>query len=180
MAQLAVLNDVDRLSVALPPLRRQLLALLAQPEAATSLARRLDLPRQKVNYHPRALERAGLVELVKERRRRGLVERRLRATARAWVIEPALLASGSVEATEFQDRFASAYLVAAAGSFVARAAALSRGLLANIPTVDDALLALGAQPTADGSQQLQQTLAGTTWKTTVGADSVRWKRADTT
>ncbi|MBV9171324.1 MAG: helix-turn-helix transcriptional regulator [Chloroflexi bacterium] len=123
-AQLSVLTDAERLAVALPPLRRQLLHLLAQPESATGLARRLDLPRQKINYHLRELERAGLVELVEERRRRGMIERRLRATARAWVIDPALLAGGSVEPTEFRDRFASAYLVAAAARAIRDVATL--------------------------------------------------------
>lgn len=79
---------------ALSPLRRRLLDHLAEPASASELARRLDLPRQKVNYHLRELERLGVVELVDERPRRGFVERRLRAVHR--------------------DRFSSAYLLSAA------------------------------------------------------------------
>jgi DNA-binding transcriptional ArsR family regulator len=75
-------------------LRRRVLDELEQPDSATGVARRLGVPRQKVNYHLRALEREGQVELVDERRRRGFVERRLKAVAR--------------------DRFSSAYLAAAA------------------------------------------------------------------
>jgi DNA-binding transcriptional ArsR family regulator len=123
-AQLDVLTDGDRLAVALPPLRRQLLGLLAHPDSAAGLARRLNLPRQKVNYHVRELERAGFIELVEERRRRGVIERRMRATARAWVIDPALLAGGSVDPTQFQDRFASAYLVASAAQTIRDVATL--------------------------------------------------------
>jgi DNA-binding transcriptional ArsR family regulator len=75
-------------------LRRRILDSLDEPDSATGLGRRLGVPRQKVNYHLRELERAGLVELAEERRRRGFVERRLRAIA--------------------PDRFSSAYLVALA------------------------------------------------------------------
>ena len=109
-----ILDDARRVAVALAPLRRQLLGLLAQPDSATGLARRLKLPRQKINYHLRELERAGLVELVEERQRRGLKERRLQVAARAWLIDPSLLAENGVQPAEFQDRFASAYLVATA------------------------------------------------------------------
>jgi DNA-binding transcriptional ArsR family regulator len=62
-------------------LRRRILDSLDEPDSATGLGRRLGLPRQKVNYHLRALEREGLAELVDERPRRGFVERRLRAVA---------------------------------------------------------------------------------------------------
>lgn len=65
----------------LSPLRRRLLDLLAEPASASDLARRLDLPRQKINYHLRELHRMGLVEPAGERQRRGFVERRMRAVA---------------------------------------------------------------------------------------------------
>lgn len=60
------------------PLRRRLLDCLQEPASATQLAADLGLSRQRVNYHLRALEQAGLVELVEERQRRGCVERVLR------------------------------------------------------------------------------------------------------
>ena len=71
--------------VARPGLGR-LLAELAEPASATMLAARVGLPRQKVNYHLRALERHGLVELVEERRKGNCTERVLRATAASYVI----------------------------------------------------------------------------------------------
>ncbi len=123
-AQLQVLSDPRQLGLALSPLRRQMLALLDQPDSAVGLARRLNLPRQRVNYHLRELERAGLVELVEERRRRGAVERRLQTTARAWVIDPSLLAKHSVEAATVQDLFSSAYLVSTAAQAISTVAEL--------------------------------------------------------
>ena len=54
-----------------------------EPASATEVAARLGESRQRVNYHVRALERGGLVELVEERARRGCTERVVRATADA-------------------------------------------------------------------------------------------------
>ena len=91
---------------ALAPLRRRLLDELDEPASAASVAARLNEPRQKVNYHLRALERDGLVKLVDQRRRRGFVERRLQAVAR--------------------DRFSSAYLQSAATRLLSDVAELRR------------------------------------------------------
>jgi DNA-binding transcriptional ArsR family regulator len=72
--------DVSR--ARLSPLRRRVLAELREPASATALAARLGESRQSVNYHVRELERAGLVELVEERRRRGFTERVVRVAER--------------------------------------------------------------------------------------------------
>src|SRR5919199_3191057 len=77
----------------LDPVRARLLAELAEPGSASTLAARVGLARQKVNYHLRALERHGLVELVEERRKGNFTERVLRATAGSYVISPAALAA---------------------------------------------------------------------------------------
>lgn len=92
----------------LSPLRRRILAELREPASATSVAARIGETRQRVNYHLRELERAGLVELVETRQRRGSVERVVRATARTVVIAPQVLGDGS---TDDQDRFAAETLL---------------------------------------------------------------------
>ena len=79
------------MAAVLPALRRRILECLGEPDSATGLAKRLGLPRQKVNYHLRELEKAGLAECVEKRQRRGCIERRLRATARGYVVSPAFL-----------------------------------------------------------------------------------------
>jgi DNA-binding transcriptional ArsR family regulator len=125
---LRVLDDPARLSVALAPLRRRLLAELErQPDSAAGLARRLGLARQKLNYHLRALEQAGFVELEEKRQRRGCFERALRVTARAFVIDPALLGSHSADPTAIQDHFSSAYQLATAARLLRELTALQRG-----------------------------------------------------
>ena len=70
-----------------------MLELLREPLSATEVAARLGESRQRVNYHVRALERGGLVELVEERPRRGCTERVVRATADAVVVEPTVVGS---------------------------------------------------------------------------------------
>jgi len=95
-------------------LRRRILEHLGEADTAAGVARALSLPRQRVTYHVRELERAGLVEAVEERRRGNCVERVVRATARAYLIAPQ--AMGPVQrADEVTDRFSSSYVVAVAG-----------------------------------------------------------------
>ena len=117
-APVNVLGDARRVAAILPPLRRRLLENLEMPDSAAGLARRLGLPRQKVNYHLRELERAGCVECVGTRRRRGCTERRLQATARAFVLSPAFLGELGADPGRIRDRFSSAYLITAASRLV--------------------------------------------------------------
>src|SRR5438034_4190708 len=120
-AAVRVLSDASLVAAALSPPRRRILEqLAAAPDSAAGLARCMGVPRQRVNYHLRELERAGLVELVDERRRRGLTERRLRTSARAYVVDPALLGALGVEPEGLRDRFSSAYVVSAAARVIDR------------------------------------------------------------
>lgn len=118
-APVALLEQPDAVRVALSPLRRRLLQRLRTPASATELAGELALARQKVNYHLRALEGAGLVSLVETRQKRGCTERVVVANARGFVVDPALVAGHDAGArADAQDRFAAARLVAAASSLV--------------------------------------------------------------
>jgi DNA-binding transcriptional ArsR family regulator len=122
MQAIDVITGADRAVVALQRTRRRLLAELAQPDSAAGLARRLGLPRQRLNYHLRELEREGLVELIEERRRGNCVERVVRATARAFVISPDTLGAPADESV--QDRLSAEYLLTAAAKTVRDVAAL--------------------------------------------------------
>ena len=93
MIDVTVIDDPAAAEVSLDPVRTRLLAELVQPGSASTLAAKVGLARQKVNYHLRALERHGLVELVEERRKGNMTERVMRATAASYVISPAALAS---------------------------------------------------------------------------------------
>ena len=109
-----LLDDAEAVRTALSPIRRELLGRLREPASATQLAAALGLPRQKVNYHLRALEKAGLVELVEERQRRGCIERVLRAKP-GFVVDPALVAG---EFERVADQYAAGHLVATAADAV--------------------------------------------------------------
>lgn len=65
--------------------------LAIEGTSATDAARRLGLPRQMVNYHVQALQKAGFVIPIGEVRRRNMMERRVRATARSYLISPDIL-----------------------------------------------------------------------------------------
>ena len=104
MFSVAVIEDPAAAEVSLDPVRARLLAELAEPASATMLAARVDLPRQKVNYHLRTLEQHGLVELVEERRKGNVTERMMRATASSYVISPAALAAVQPDPAEAPDR----------------------------------------------------------------------------
>jgi DNA-binding transcriptional ArsR family regulator len=114
LSPVELVRDPERLAAMLPGQRSRMLEELRAPDSAAGLARRLGMPRQQVNYHLRELERAGLVELVEERRRGNCVERVLRATARSYVVSPEALGKLGLEPTAVRDRFSSAYLVAVA------------------------------------------------------------------
>lgn len=86
--QVRVLNDPETLSVLGHPLRVRILDALREPGSAATLARRTGHPRQKLNYHLKELERAGLVERVGERRVGNLVESMYRAVARSFLVSP--------------------------------------------------------------------------------------------
>jgi DNA-binding transcriptional ArsR family regulator len=110
----AVIEDPAAAEAALDPARARLLAQLAEPRSATMLATAAGLPRQKVNYHLRTLERHGLVELVEERRKGNVTERLVRATAASYVISPAALAAVAPDPARAPDRLSAGWLLALA------------------------------------------------------------------
>ena len=109
---LDVISSPERAAMMLDPLRLRLLEGLRLPDSAAGLARRLRLPRQRVNYHLRELEKQRLVELVGRRRRGNCTARILRATARAYVISPSALGGVAADPASVKDRFSAAYLLA--------------------------------------------------------------------
>ena len=111
---LEAVQSVRRASAMLHPLRSRLLALAREPASSTELARRLGLPRQRVNYHVRALERAGLLRAAGRRRRRNLIEQRYVATARSYILSPELLGPLAPDWRQIADTASSDYLLALA------------------------------------------------------------------
>ena len=118
MLDVAVIDDPAAAESALEPARARLLAQLTEPRSAAMLAAAAGLPRQKVNYHLRTLERHGLVELVQERRKGNVTERMLQATAASYVISPAALAAVAPDPARAPDRLSARWLLALAAQLV--------------------------------------------------------------
>lgn len=119
-----MIHDPARAGILLDPVRMAVLERLAEPDSAAGLGRKMKLPRQKLNYHLRELERAGFLELVEERRKGNCIERVMRATARSFVIDPAVLGNLGADPRDVQDKFSSAYLIAISAKTIRDVAAL--------------------------------------------------------
>jgi DNA-binding transcriptional ArsR family regulator len=118
MLEVAVIDDPAVAEVSLDPVRARLLAALAEPGSASTLAVQVGLSRQKVNYHLRTLERHGLVELVEERRKGNCIERLMRATAASYVISPTALAAVAPDPGRSPDQLSARWLLALAARLV--------------------------------------------------------------
>ncbi|MDP1891549.1 MAG: helix-turn-helix domain-containing protein [Gemmatimonadaceae bacterium] len=112
MLDIQVIDDPAAATVALEPMRSRLLSELSAPASAATLATRVGLARQKVNYHLRALEAHGLVRLAEERKWGGLTERLLVATAISYVVSPSALGAVAVDPKREVDRLSASYLIA--------------------------------------------------------------------
>jgi DNA-binding transcriptional ArsR family regulator len=118
MQDVAVIDDPGAAMVALDPIKVQLLAQLSEPASAAALSSRVGLPRQKINYHLRALEDHRLVEPAELRRWGGLTERVMVASAASYVVSPAALGPIGADPARNNDRMSASYLIAVAARIV--------------------------------------------------------------
>ena len=85
------IEAVEQAATLLHPLRMDLLQHMEQPRTCPDLAEMFDSTPQKIYYHVKALEKAGLIEKVEERRVRGVVEGYYQARARSYWLAPHLV-----------------------------------------------------------------------------------------
>jgi DNA-binding transcriptional ArsR family regulator len=126
MLDVAVIESAETAATALDPIKTRLLSELAVPASAASLALRVGLSRQKVNYHLRALEEHGLVEPARERKWGGLTERLMVATAASYVVSPRALGSIGADPERTDDRLSASYLIAVAARILHEVGVLCR------------------------------------------------------
>ncbi len=126
MLDICAIETPEAAAAVLDPLRNRLLTELDTPESAAGLATRLDMPRQKLNYHLRELERLGLATVAEERQWGGLRERRMVATASSYVISPDALGDLGADPARVQDRLSAAYLIALGARIVREVSDLVR------------------------------------------------------
>ncbi len=166
---LEVIRGAGQAAALLHGARRRLLAHLAEPDSAAGLARKLGLPRQRINYHLRELEREGLVECVEERRKGNCVERLVRAAARSFLISPEVLGALGTTPEAARDRFSTAYLMSAAARTIREVASLearakSQGKRLASFTIEAQVRFANAEARAAFAEELAQALARLTAK----------------
>ncbi len=126
MFDIQVIDDPATAAVAMEPTRSRILSELAAPASAATLATRVGLARQKVNYHLRALEAHGLVKLAEQRMWGGLTERLLVATAASYVVSPNALGPVAVDPEREVDKLSASYLIALGARIIREVADLVR------------------------------------------------------
>ena len=152
-----VIEDPAAATVALGPMRSRLLSELAAPASAATLAARVGVARQKVNYHLNALEAHGLVRLAQERKWGGLTERLLVATAASYVVSPGALGPVAADPNREIDRLSASYLIALGARVVREVGDLVRRANRHGQTPGDPGGGYrGSLPVGDGTGSFQQ------------------------
>ncbi len=149
---------------ALDPIRSRLLSELSEPASAATLASRLGIGRQKINYHLRTLESHGLVRVADTRLWGGLTERRMVASASSYVVSPGALGAVSADVGKRQDRLSASYLISLGarvvhevGDLVRRAA--ESGLRLATLSIDTEIRFRSAADRAAFSRELTEAVA---------------------
>jgi len=118
MDDVEVINNPAAAMVALEPIRSRLLAEMGEPASAATLAARLGIARQKINYHVRALETQQLVREAETRQWGGIKERLLVASAASYIVSPGALGPAAADPGRSADHLSASYLIALAGRVV--------------------------------------------------------------
>jgi hypothetical protein len=126
MLDVEVIDDPVAATVALERVRSRILSELGAPASAATLATRLGLARQKVNYHLKALEAHRLVRVANTRRWGGLTERLFVATASSYIVSPSAMGPVASDPNRRVDRLSAGYLIALAARVVGEVSALAR------------------------------------------------------
>jgi DNA-binding transcriptional ArsR family regulator len=91
MQDVCYIEDVEQAMTLLKPLRLEILRRLDSPRTCPELAAEFEESAQKIYYHIKALQEAGLVDKVAEKRVRGTVEGHYQAKARSYWLAPKLV-----------------------------------------------------------------------------------------
>jgi DNA-binding transcriptional ArsR family regulator len=105
------IESLERASALLHPLRVRLLERAAEPVSAVELARELGETPQKLNYHLKALEKAGLLKKVREEKRRNLTKAFYQAQAKRLWFSPRLMAERGDDARTARDQLSLHHLL---------------------------------------------------------------------
>ena len=126
MLELEVIDSPGAATVALEPVRSRLLAELAQPASAATLASRLGIARQKATYHLKTLEQHRLIKESGQRKWGGITERLYVASAASYVVAPSAMGAVAVDPRKNRDRLSASYMIALAARIVQEVSDLAR------------------------------------------------------
>jgi DNA-binding transcriptional ArsR family regulator len=121
--EMMYLDEIEQASAVLQPMRIRLLKLLAEPRTCTELGTSVGETPQKVYYHVKKLEAAGVVTRVDERRVRGIIEGIYQATAASYWLSPGLV--GRNRPLRAMDRLSLGHLLTLAEDLQTDVAALA-------------------------------------------------------
>ncbi len=103
MQDVCYIEEVDQAMALLKPIRLEILRRLDEPRTCDELAEVFQDSTQKIYYHVKALQEAGLVEKVADKRIRGTVEGYYQAKARSYWLAPSLVGKvGTLQQTRDQ------------------------------------------------------------------------------
>lgn len=121
-----MITDPKQAGLLMQPLKAAILESLAEPATTAELAQRLSTPRQRLGYHVRQLEGAGLLEVVGETKVRNCVGRQLRSIARRFLVAPEAGPAPAGDCESTQDRFSSARLIELSARTISEVTRLSQ------------------------------------------------------
>jgi DNA-binding transcriptional ArsR family regulator len=124
MRDVVYLEQIEQAEALLKPQRIEVLRQLAEPRTCTEVAGLLGQTPQRVYYHVKRLVDAGLVELVSERKVRGIHEGIYQASARSYWLSPRLV--GRIGLRKARDELSLGYLLDLMEEVQADVAALDR------------------------------------------------------
>ncbi|TDC09212.1 ArsR family transcriptional regulator [Nonomuraea longispora] len=124
MRDILYLEEIEQAEALLKPQRVEVLRQLAEPRTCSQVAERLGQTPQRVYYHVKRLVDAGLVDLVAERKVRGISEGIYQAGARSYWLSPRLV--GRIGLRKARDELSLGYLLDLMEEVQADIAALDR------------------------------------------------------
>lgn len=91
MKDIMVLRELDQIKAIAHPYRIKILSCFEEePATAKQIADRMGEPHAKINYHIKTLQRVGILQLVDERAKSGIVEKYYLPAAKAFIIHKSI------------------------------------------------------------------------------------------
>ena len=96
MKDIFVLRELEQIKAISHPYRIEILECFEeeQPATAKQIADKMGEPHAKINYHIKTLQKVGILDLVDERVKSGIIEKYYLPSAKTFVIDKSIMNSG--------------------------------------------------------------------------------------